>query len=457
MAQSPSVVVDLAEKLANELSSDRDPQGRIGKVKRYLHGDHDLPYAPDRARQHPEYRTAARKAITNWLPRVSDTFTQGLFVDGYRSPRSGANSPVWDIWRANGMPARQTITTRGALDYGVSYGLTLPGAGRPVMRALPATRSTAFYADEDDEWPLVGLHWRGANAAGESLYEAYDDEFVYDLVRDGTGTMQVRGLYSHGLGVCPLTRFRTRLGGASVGVVYPLITVQDRVNETVFALMVALQFASFRQRWAKGISVAFDDAGNPIAPFEAAVDRLWTTDNPDASFGDFAQTQTSDHLQAYNSAVRTLAALGAISPNVLTGDLINLSADALAQIEQQTQAQLGEYETLFGESYEQWLRLAALAAGDTASATDITSSIRWRDTEARSLAATVDALGKMVTMLQIPPSAIWDKVPGVTDSDIERFKAEAGSTDGLALLAAALDRQSTPSAASPSPFQAGAA
>lgn len=444
MAQSPAAVINLAERLAGELTNDRRPEGRIGLVKRYLHGDHDLPYAPQKVQHLPEYRNIAEKSITNWLPQVSNAYTQGLFVEGFRGKRSKDNAAPWETWRANGMAARQTITTRGALEYGVSYGLTLPGVGGvPVMRALPPTRSIAFYESEDDAWPVVGLWHKGETADGEKIFEVYDDEFVYTVLSDN-GKLKVQSVAAHRLGVCPLTRFRTRLGGASVGVIYPLKTVQDRINETVFAWSIALQFASFRQRWATGLLIEEDEDGNPVAPFEAGADRLWTTDSHEARFGDFAQTMTTDHRDSYLTGVRTLAALGQISPNVMTGDLINLSAEALAQLQDATRRQRMEFATLFSESYEQWLRLTAVAAGDGASAVDLSSEIRWRDDEARALKDTVDALGVMVTTLQVPPRAIWERIPGVTDGDVERWANEAESADGMALLAAALDRQSTP-------------
>ena len=38
---------------------------------------------------------------------------------------------------------------------------------------------------------------------------------------------------------------------------------------------------------------------------------------PEAKFGDFAQTEISGHLNTYETTVRTLAAIGQISPNVL--------------------------------------------------------------------------------------------------------------------------------------------
>lgn len=455
MAQRPEVVVDLAEKMVADLRRSRLDDQRVGKTKRYLDGDQDLPIAPGK---NPKAHTdLARKSIDNWLSLVSNTYTQGLFVDGYRAAKRSENAAPWLTWQANGMDARQTITTRGAIEYGCSYGLTLPGAdGTPVMRALDPLRSTAWYEDDDDEWPVVGLYEKGKTVEGLPIFQSFDDEFVYTMTEDG-GRLRVSSIDSHGLGVTPLVRFRTRLGQESVGVIWPLIPAQDRVNETVFALMTALRYASFRQRYGSGLKIEFDEDGNPIAPFDAGADRLWVTDNPDAKFGDFAQTETSGHLNAYSTGVRTLAARAQVSPNILTGDLSNLSADALAQLRDATRRQTGEFKTLLGESYEQWLRLTAKAARDTASAKDISSEARWRTDEPESFGAKIEALGNLVSLLGVPAEAIWEMVPEVTDGDIERWKAAAGRSDGMALLAQVLQQQQTPPAAPESVSQPPAA
>jgi hypothetical protein len=67
---------------------------------------------------------------------------------------------------------------------------------------------------------------------------------------------------------------------------------------------------------------------------------------------------------------------------------------------------------------------------------DTSAQVIWRDTEARSLASTVDALGKLVTMLGVPPQALWERIPGVTQQDVERWKGEAIVNDPLGQLAA---------------------
>lgn len=444
----------LAGKLDDALTADLERDGRLGLVRRYLNGDHNLPYMPRGAKQ--EYKHLAEVAITNWTPLLSDTFAKGLFVDGYRPANAGDNATPWNYWQANGLDARQTIAHRGALDYGASYTLVLPGTLKskrvPLMRPLSPLTSGAWYRDDDDDFPELALRRRGTTVDGTRLIEVYDKQSVYTFARPkDSDTWILSGQDDHGLGVTPFVRFRDRLDGESVGIIRPLLNLQDRVNEIVFSTLIALQYAAFRQRWATGLVIPEDENGVPIEPFQSAVDRLWITDSDGAKFGDFAQTETSGHLLAYESTVRTMAAVAQVSPNILTGDLVNLSADALAQMEAATQRKIGEYETLFGESWEHTFRLAALAAGDSLGASDTSAQVRWRDTEARSLAQTVDALGKMAQMLSVPVEALWEKIPGITDQDVTYWRSIKDSTDVLGGIVQTLQKQTgtTPGPATP--------
>jgi hypothetical protein len=417
------------ERLVGEHDGDLDRDGRLGKPRRYLAGDHDMPYMPRGAKK--EYQHLGKRSIENWLPLLSDTFAKALFVDGIRGSKSATNAPAWAYWQANGLDARQTIAHRGALEYGTSYALVLPGSvgdrRMPHIRPLSPLRSAAWYRDDDDEFPELAMRRKGRTMDGTDLVEVFDRDNVYTFARPAGDDENRPWILSrtdgHTLGVTPFVRFRDRLDGEAVGIIRPAITLQDRINEIVFSTLIALQYASFRQRWATGLAIPVDEeTGQPVEPFQAAVDRLWVAEDDTARFGDFAQTELSGHHAAHEHGIRALAGIAQIAPNVLTGDLVNLSADALAQMERATQGKVTEYETIFGESWESMFRLAARAAGDPTAVGD-DAQVRWRDTEARSLAQTVDALGKIAQMLQVPAEALWERIPGVTDTDVERWKA----------------------------------
>jgi hypothetical protein len=45
-----------------------------------------------------------------------------------------------------------------------------------------------------------------------------------------------------------------------------------------------------------------------------------------------------------------------------------------------------------------------------------------------------DAFGKMATLLGVPPQALWERIPGVTAADVERWQAlaeQGGALEGL--------------------------
>ncbi len=433
-ARTDDYVRGMADEMIAELTTSTQPNHHHGLAHRYLKGEHDLPYVPAYARA--EYIATAKKSITNWLPRVTGTFTKALTVIGYRASDANQNAPAWAYWQANGLDARQTIAHRGALAYGASYVLVLPGSPAPLIRPLPAMRSMAFYEDEDDDFPVRAILRVGTSDDNKELWRAFEGGTVWTLVRDNQSKLEVREVEEHPLGVTPWVRFRSQLDDEPQGLVIPFIPVQDRINESVFTLQVAIQFGSFRQRWAKGLTVNINtsefldeegqvpnpDFGKPIESFDVAADRLWVTDNPDAEFGEFQQTDTNKHLAAYESAVQTLAALADVPPNVLRGDIQNVSADALASMYDSTERQIQEFRTLFGESWEQTLRLAAQADGNKVTADDIKAQARWRQTHVRSLAATVDALVKMAQGANLPDEAVWEMFPDATDEDIVRWR-----------------------------------
>jgi hypothetical protein len=130
-----------------------------------------------------------------------------------------------------------------------------------------------------------------------------------------------------------------------------------------------------------------------------------------------------------------------VPPHNLVGQMVNLSAEALVAAEVGHTRKIDDRETSFGESWEQTLRLAGAYEGIEVSEA---AQIRWKDSEARSLSQTVDALGKMATMLKVPPQVLWSRIPGVTDQDVADWRAELVSTDPVAQLISELERQVAP-------------
>lgn len=450
------------------LAGRRAESTRLTLVHEYLKDRVCDIYVPESATV--EYRKLVDQARFNVLPLLVSSVAQGLFVDGYRPANATDNSPVWDaVWQPNRMDARQAGMYRSALQYGVSYATVLPGrlgeTDTAVITPYSPRRMTALYADPvNDEWPEYSISVSVPRPVIDSdsptelvsTVTVLDDNFVYTvdvpaaMVQPQTSENRsdpwpFEGLVidakkvtvkQHGLGVCPVVRFVESfddLDDGPEGIVWPMLPAQRQLNQTTFGLLMAQQYAAFRQRWITGMAIPEDDDGNPIEPFNAAVNRVWHAESPDTKFGDFAETNLDGYLSSRDKTLLFVASARQVPPHTLVvgNSVSNVSAEALAALEAGHQLDIGEHKTAFGEGIEQMLRLGGLAMGDTETWDDTSAQVVWRDTTPRSLAQVADALGKLAQLLDVPPRALWERIPGVTETDIQRWELLAEERDAL--------------------------
>ena len=369
MALTPDQAVPTAMTL---LSMREDEQPRLEKIAAYVRGQQASVYVPRGARQ--EYRWLIRRAKVNILPLVVTVPAQNLFVDGYRPERSDENAKAWAYWQANRMDRGQHGLHRAVVKYGLAYVVGLPGKlgdeQMPVITPKSPRRLTAAYNDPvEDEWPVYAIEVKIENIAPgkkQRVVLLYDDQSRYRL----TGNVDSRilslddgddAVMEHGLGVCPVVRYR---GGDDLdgddfvrGEVEPLFDLQDQLNMTTFNLLMAQHYGAFRQRYVAGM-VATDENGNPKAPFEANVDKLWVAEDADTRFGEFSQTDLSGYLSSQEAQKRDIATLSQVPPNNLLGQMANLSAEALNAARDGLNSKVAELKSVLGESHEQTMRLA---------------------------------------------------------------------------------------------------
>ncbi|MFE0187746.1 phage portal protein [Streptomyces sp. NPDC058989] len=439
MAGTNSSPVKLAELGFSRLRTDRE---RLDRIDRYMRGEHDGPYIPRSATE--EYKLLAKRAISNWLPLLVKTPSQAMAVDGYRrSAGLDGDAPEetpteWRAWQDNRMDARQTPVHRAALTYGQAFATVLRDPAdpdRPVIRGVSPRLLYASYEDPAaDALPLWALQVETVpDAEGvEARAWLYDATHVYDFLVGGKGGPQLLASRPHGMGVCPVVRFAPDidLEGRVTGVVEPMIPIQDRVNQTVFDLLVSQTFGSFKVRTISGMApefrrdpdtgeILYDANGRPqVIPIQADASRFLVAPDADTKFSQLDETPLSGFLDAIELATKHLAALSQTPPHYLLGSMVNLSAEALAAAESALSRAVDEYKHSMGESWELVLFLCATVVG---AEPDPRAEVLWKDAESRSLAQTVDALGKAVTMLNVPARAMWSRIPGVTARDVEEW------------------------------------
>lgn len=361
----------------------------------------------------------------------------------------------WQIFMANSLGSRQRGLFRAVCKYGVGYMVILPGAqkDKPVMRAVSPRRMTALYEDDvDSEWPIYAIEeYPVQSGTGvKRIVRLYDDENVYTMMARGNSKelywpagndldflpagMPVVG--RHGLGVCPVIRFLHEIDlDAEMdvsGEVEPLISLQDQINTTTFNILMAQQYAAFRQRWVTGMVPVGED-NQPRAPFRSGVDRLFVAEDPDVKFGEFGQTDLKDYIDSREKSVQHMSTIAQVPPYHMLGLVANLSAEALAAARDGLDRKIEELQGTLTEFWKQAFQLASLAAGDLAGWNDNFGEVQWRDTGARAFAATVDALGKMSQMLGVPATELWAMIPGVSADQVQRWR-NAITPDVLAEL-----------------------
>lgn len=422
---------------------------RLDKLYNYVHNRQQIRWLSSSVPQ--EVKAIAKMCRVNVLGLVVDMVAQSLYVDGYRAPKSEQEDPAWNIWQLNKMDARQMAVHRACATYDVGYATVLPGDPVPVIRPVSPRDMTTVYADDD--WPVWALEKRRSAVKGKQLFRLFDEEAVYYLELD-TSKDAIKFISSevHDRGHVPVVRFLAKADPDDevADEFADLIPIQDQINFTTFGLMVVQHFGAFPQKWIAGWTPESetdpDDTEAEAAAKVAAarrrvgVDKILSFEDENTKLGEFKQADISGYIDSRNDSLKNLASIAQAPAHALRGELVNLSAEALAAAEQAERRKIDERETMIGESWEQVLAEAADIHGADS---DPASQIRWRDTEARAFAATVDGLGKLAQMLGVPVEELWEKVPGTTQDDINRWKAAREKGDAFAGLDNLLRTQAT--------------
>jgi hypothetical protein len=461
----------LAKQLLAILYKDSD---RLDRVDDYLHGRHDDPYMPPQADD--EYKLLARRAVSNWMPLLVGTPAQALYVDGFRPGNPSqtlpvepsSTSPEWEHWQRSRLDARQAAVYRGALAYGHSFTVTeRDKKGNVVTKGLSPLKTAALFEDPaNDETPYAALtitQWPKASTETPGKARLWDGSFEYVVtfksLSDTEGVRVAKGK-RHGASECPVTRFvaSVDLEGRTIGVIEPMIALQNRINQTVFDLLVAQTYTSHEVRYATGMAppmrtVMYDANGNETTDSELATTteqvpipmnhnarRFLFAEDPDVKFGSLPGGPISGLIDSIDMSIRHLAAVSQTPPHHLLGQIANLSAEALTAAETALSRKIAEFRASFGESWERVFRLAAELTGSTSSMEDFAGEVIWRDMESRSLAQAADALGKLKEQLGIPAKGLWKRVPGVTQTEFEDWEELADEEDSIGQLAASLQR-----------------
>ena len=368
-----------------------------------------------------------------------------------------ADQRIWaEFWEPNNLDALQASIYTEAGKYGVCYAMVWPSPDR--TRAIITGESPMLvhvrFDEENRGVPVAAVKvWQGRD--DHTYATLYDDEGVYRFVseskttptmtstssgggyvytpvppKDEASTWQPRETgdadwaFENPMGQVPFRAFVTEpnLLGEHVSEIAAIIPIQDRINKTIFDRMVTQEFAAFPQRWVTGIEIPKDKNGNDLQPFDAAVDRLWTTESEVAQFGQFTAATLDGYMSAIEADVQALATQSRTPPHYLIAGMGQFpSGESVRATEYGLSRKIQNRELNHGESWCDLIRLAAVAVKDEELANDLGMEAVWKNVEARSEGEIVDALVKMGS-LGVPNQALWERW-GASPTEIARWSA----------------------------------
>ena len=289
---------------------------RYQTTERYYAGDHDLAFATDKFKN--AFGKLFREFALNLCPAVVDAVRDKLVVTGFsvEDGSSDTAQEVWKIWQRNRMGKRSGEIHKEAIKNGDAYAIVWPDAqGKATIYPQRAGTCVVRYDEETPGRVLwAAKYWETAKLEPRmNLYypdrvERYigkrnrsdptehrpNPETVKYVPFEGDGGPQMKNPY----GVVPVFHFANNadLGMLGDSELVSAIPVQNALNKSVLDMLVAMEFAAFRQRWISGIEVEYDEKGEPIAPFRSGAERIWITESAETKFGDFDATDLKQFL-----------------------------------------------------------------------------------------------------------------------------------------------------------------
>lgn len=434
-------LIRLEKKLADRCT-------RYEKLEQYYSGDHPLPEGDDRMRE--LFRRFQRKARTNYMRLVADSVSERLEVVGFRADGTDEKNDddAWRIWQANHLDADSAMAHVTASKFSDVYVLigppdddgddiednpapviTIEDPRQVIVEADPVNRrvvraaakiwcdeagnkrhavlylTDAFYyfcSEIPSTSETVGDYgavtrmpdsqtskWEPEIVDEEG--EDADDEFDSDPDDELVGSRIANPIAP----IVPIVRLIANPGldGEGMGEFEDVIDVQDRINDTLLNRLVVAKMQAYRQRWARGIESTDEDGNELPLPFVPGVDLLWTVEDPNAQFGDFAQADLTPFLKSVEDDVKAIVTLTGLPPHYVQGDIVNASADALASAESRLVSKVRARMRSYGESWEQVLRIAFIYLGEPGRI-GVGAEVQWADPERQSVAQLADAAVK---------------------------------------------------------------
>jgi hypothetical protein len=427
------------------------------RYDRYYAGVHEMMFATPKFRETFGFLFGA--FADNWCQVVVDSSLERLSVNGFRfgaKETYEGDAAAWEIWQQNDLDKDSTVAHLEAIKTGHAY--VLVDAGDPPRITVESPiEVTVAYAPGNRRQRVAALkRWIDiGNYLHATLYlpdvawrfistDPWEQQQELAWTLDDPAT--VPNATAPVVPVLELTNNPGLIANPGTGVLghsdlEPVIPLQTAIDKICADMMVASEYAAYRQRWATGIEMPVDPETGEKRPdwmpkLLSDPSRMWASERGDTRFGSFDASDLGNYTKAVEMFIQHLAAQTRTPPHYLTAGLGQWpSGDSLKASEVGLVAKVKRKQQAFAETWEEAMRLAFVIVGDQERAGAKDAETMWTDPEYRSEAERVDALVKMRT-LGVPLEALWEKW-GATPQEITRWKSQLQDQAAILGLAAA--------------------
>ena len=213
----------------------------------------------------------------------------------------------------------------------------------------------------------------------------------HSKAEDAREPRAVRHVVPNPYGVVPVFHFANNasIGEFGRSELEDAIPVQDGMNKSVLDMLVAMEFASFRQRWVAGIEIEYDKEGNVVAPFKNGIENLWVSGNESARFGDFETVDLEQFLKVKDGFRTDIASVtGTPLYYLLPQGRGFTSGEAMRKAESRFIAKVRDRQTSFGQVWADVMQFALRIEGTP----NVFLKTRWEDAARLSEKETLENL-----------------------------------------------------------------
>lgn len=418
----------------------------------YYAGNQTIKYAMERWRK--AFARQFRRFTENCMPLVVDSVEERIDIIGFAVDEK-FDDATWKIWKRNHMDSESQIAHTESLTLARAYALvwntedsaekaqiTVESPYEVIVEHVPGSRwaraaAAKVWLDELSGKMLATVYlpdgiWKfQSERAVEQPYDmaqiAWEERFVEGETRpipNPLGVVPVVPLYN-----------RPRLGKSPRSEMADVLSTQDAINKLSMDLLVASEFAAFRQRYIIGAAPPLDPKTGqyPDDYWKQALEEFLIIPKQGAQVGSIEATDLKNYVVAIEHEIQQVATRTKTPPHYffLRGEFP--SGESIVAAEAGLISKARRRMTHWEDAWSEVMQLARTIE-NRAKTKPVT--VLWSDPESRTENQHIDAVGKKRTMLEVPLEVTWADA-GYTPAQIQVMKEMHAAEKAAAARAAA--------------------